>query len=140
MKIFDFGLSTCVKARKEQTEAYKMTGYTGSLRYMAPEVALRQTYTELVDVYSFGLILWQMARDRVPFQPYNKQEILQYVVSNHERPKLSASWPPKFCALLADCWHQDYLQRPSFAEIVTRLTQLQEETQWFYPVRRWMSA
>ena len=34
VKIFDFGLSTCVKARSELDECYQMTGNTGSLRYM----------------------------------------------------------------------------------------------------------
>ena len=38
LKLFDFGLVTCVKKRSHAAEVYEMTGYTGSLRYMAPEV------------------------------------------------------------------------------------------------------
>ena len=53
LKLFDFGLCTCVRQRRSLNEAYELTGNTGSLRYMAPEVALRQPYTEKVDVYSF---------------------------------------------------------------------------------------
>ena len=49
-----------------------MTGNTGSLRYMAPEVALRKSYNEKVDVYSYGIMVWQMARDRVPFKGLSK--------------------------------------------------------------------
>ena len=45
-----------------------MTGNTGSLRYMAPEVALKKPYNEKADVYSFAIMLWQMARDKVPFK------------------------------------------------------------------------
>jgi serine/threonine protein kinase len=37
-----------------------MTGNTGSLRYMAPEVALRRPYSEKADVYSFGILVWQV--------------------------------------------------------------------------------
>ena len=37
LKLFDFGLVTCIRSRKDETTAYEMTGYTGSLRYMAPE-------------------------------------------------------------------------------------------------------
>ena len=51
MKLFDFGLCTTVRTREYENEAYDMTGNTGSLRYMAPEVALRKPYTEKVDVY-----------------------------------------------------------------------------------------
>ena len=68
LKLFDFGLCTCVRQRRSLNEAYELTGNTGSLRYMAPEVALRQPYTEKVDVYSFGIMVWQMARDRIPFK------------------------------------------------------------------------
>ena len=68
LKLFDFGLCTCVRSRTSSADAYQMTGNTGSLRYMAPEVALRKPYTEKCDVYSFGILVWQMARDRVPFK------------------------------------------------------------------------
>ena len=40
LKLFDFGLGRCVKKRSKDTESYKMTGETGTLRYMAPEVTI----------------------------------------------------------------------------------------------------
>ena len=60
-----------------------------AFRYMAPEVALNQPYTEKVDVYSFGILLWQIARDKVPFQGFDKYSFYRDVVSEGERPKLS---------------------------------------------------
>ena len=54
LKLFDFGLCTCVKVRSTSRESYKMTGGTGSLRYMAPEVVLRMPYDESVDAYRYG--------------------------------------------------------------------------------------
>ena len=45
LKLFDFGLCTVVQKRRHENEAYDMTGNTGSLRYMAPEVALRKPYS-----------------------------------------------------------------------------------------------
>ena len=62
VKLIDFGLSTCVKKRMSLNDVYQLTGNTGSLRYMAPEVALKLPYNEKVDVYSFGIILWQMTQ------------------------------------------------------------------------------
>ena len=68
LKLFDFGLVTCVNRRQDVFSNYAMTGYTGSLRYMAPEVAQRLPYNEKVDVYSYGIMVWQMARDKIPFK------------------------------------------------------------------------
>jgi hypothetical protein len=48
LQVFDFGLCRLVRKRTHATEAFAMTGTTGSLRYMAPEVCLGQPYTEKV--------------------------------------------------------------------------------------------
>lgn len=124
VKLFDFGLATCVKARESDSESYEMSGMTGSLRYMAPETALRKPYTEKVDVYSYGILIWQMARDKVPFKGLNKDEFLKNVSIGGERPKLDSSWPSGFSSLLTKCWHQDPSQRPSFCHIVEELNRL----------------
>jgi serine/threonine-protein kinase TNNI3K len=102
------------------------TGYTGSLRYMAPEVALREPYTEKVDVYSFGIMLWQMARDSLPFVGLGKTAFMQEVVRGNARPKLDRSWPEGFCSLLTSCWARDPEKRPCFAEVIAELGSLME--------------
>ena len=56
LKLMDFGLCVCIARRKTATDAYVMTGCTGSLRYMAVEVAANEAYNEKVDIYSFGII------------------------------------------------------------------------------------
>ena len=129
LKLIDFGLCTCVNRRQTKDQTYEMTGNTGSLRYMAPEVALKRSYTELVDVYSFGILVWQMARDRSPFQGLNKNEFMRHVASGGLRPKLDKSWPPGFSGLLKQCWDSDPSQRPSFTAICVQLDAalLQEE-------------
>ena len=60
LKLFDFGLCTCVKLRSNVNEAYEMTGNTGSLRYMAPEMFLNETYGPKIDLWSFGCIIFEM--------------------------------------------------------------------------------
>lgn len=124
VKLFDFGLSTCVRSRSKESDAYEMTGYTGSLRYMAPEVALRQPYSEKVDVYSYAIMIWQMARDRTPFKGFNKDIFMKQVVKYNDRPKLDSSWPPAFSELLVDCWSRDPARRPSFTQVKQRLDKL----------------
>ena len=51
IKLLDFGLATVVRQRSQLDEMYEMTGFTGSLRYMSPEVAERRPYSERVDQY-----------------------------------------------------------------------------------------
>lgn len=124
LKLFDFGLVTCVKTRTNAKDAYDMTGYTGSLRYMAPEVALREPYTEKVDVYSFGIMLWQMAKDRLPFKGLGRQEFFRDIVQGGGRPKIDKTWPAGFNDLLCRCWRRDPEERPSFAMIIIDLNKL----------------
>ena len=118
LKILDFGLCTCVRTRRRSDIFYDMTGNTGSLRYMAPEVALRKPYGEKVDVHSYGIILWQMARDKIPFDGMDANEFMTSVVRNKERPKLDKSWPEPFSHLVVSCWNHIPSARPSFREII----------------------
>eukprot|EP00595_Chromulina_sp_UTEXLB2642_P000791 CAMPEP_0196764460 /NCGR_PEP_ID=MMETSP1095-20130614/6186_1 /TAXON_ID=96789 ORGANISM="Chromulina nebulosa, Strain UTEXLB2642" /NCGR_SAMPLE_ID=MMETSP1095 /ASSEMBLY_ACC=CAM_ASM_000446 /LENGTH=558 /DNA_ID=CAMNT_0042120113 /DNA_START=537 /DNA_END=2213 /DNA_ORIENTATION=- len=127
LKLFDFGLCTLVRKRSFDSEAYEMTGNTGSLRYMAPEVALRKPYNEKVDVYSFGIMAWQMARERLPFKGMDRDEFMKSVVTGNERPAIDKSWPIGFINLLNSCWHNDPLHRPSFTQINHELTRLIED-------------
>lgn len=95
--MFDFGLCTCVRSQRDKKEQYRLTGNTGTLRYMAPEVALGRQYNKSVgrslhiftwvdsifcrtlDVYSFGIILWQILRGQIPFKHMSKKEYMQRV-------------------------------------------------------------
>eukprot|EP01041_Mallomonas_annulata_P002153 gene2153-4191_t len=121
IKLFDFGLCSCIRQGKEKNEAYEMTGNTGTLRYMAPEVALGKSYNQSVDAYSFGIIVWQILRGKVPFHGMGRRTYMDCVVLGGERPRLDKRWPPRFSRLLQRCWHADYQMRPSFSEIVTEL-------------------
>ena len=91
---------------------------------MAPEVALRKPYSEKTDVYSFGIMVWQMARDRVPFKGLSRDEFMQQVVLGGERPQLDKAWPGGFSSLLTACWHANPQTRPSFESIVPMLDKL----------------
>ena len=124
LKLFDLGLCTCVKRRTDSNTTYKMTGNTGSLRYMAPEVALRKAYNEKVDVYSFGIMIWQMASDKIPFKGFSRDQFMKEVVIGKARPKLDSSWPTGFSNLLNSCWHHDPNARPSFSTVILDLNSL----------------
>jgi len=113
LKLFDFGLCRCVRKRSGTSEAYTMTGNTGSIRYMAPEVVLNKPYNEKVDVYSFGVLIWTLARNKHPYRGMTMGEHRARVIEGGERPKLEDGWPKDFRDLLTACWHQLGRARPS---------------------------
>jgi serine/threonine protein kinase len=62
VKLFDFGLSFEITEDLSAVEGmYELSGNTGSLRYMAPEVALGNPYNHKVDIYSFSILFWQVS-------------------------------------------------------------------------------
>lgn len=117
LKIFDFGLCVAVRGQRERTEQYRLTGNTGTLRYMAPEVVLGRSYNQSVDAYSFGILIWQVATGKVPFRDMGKKPYFDRVVVGGQRPKLDPAWPTAFANLLKACWHEDKNLRPSFQKI-----------------------
>jgi serine/threonine protein kinase len=125
LKLFDLGLCTAVRRRQSDETAYEMTGNTGSLRYMAPEVAMREPYTEKVDVYSWAILVWQMATDQVPFRGLSHETFNLQVVARGERPRIDRTWPRTFQALLQACWEGDPRQRPTFFAVVQYLDKIQ---------------
>jgi serine/threonine protein kinase len=106
------------KKRQRLLPPYEMTGYTGSLRYMAPEVAVNQPYDESVDVYSMSLVLWEIASLERPYKGYNKAKFFDRVVRHKERPVLDdPEWPMEFKQLLSDGWNHNASKRPCSASV-----------------------
>jgi len=119
LKMFDFGLAKRVtNADKSDHELYKLTGNTGSLRYMAPEVALNKPYSLTVDAYSFGVLFWQLCALTVPYSGYSCKMHADLVVGKGYRPSADASWPESWSSLMSQCWAVDYRNRPSFEHIL----------------------
>jgi serine/threonine protein kinase len=134
LKLFDFGLAACVQKKRTASDTYDMTGYTGTLVYMAPEVVLRKHYNEKVDVYSFAILLWQMLSGEDPFGNMTKDDHMKLVVLGGQRPHMStitSRTPVALQNLLTRCWHADYLQRPDFATIAKELTTLKRNPKPF---------
>jgi serine/threonine protein kinase len=118
LKIFDFGLAKELDPRQKQQDGrYKMSGATGSRRYMAPEVALSQPYFLSADVYSFGILLWEVMTFEKAFWELSVDQHKEEVVKGGKRPKLSKQWSALIHNLLESCWHKDPLLRPAMKQI-----------------------
>jgi serine/threonine protein kinase len=119
VKIFDFGLAKELdpSLRHGCTEYYELSGNTGSLRYMAPEVARSEPYNLTADVYSFGLLLWQVCSMDLPYDGMNRQDHSELVVYGNERPTLDSSWSTPLRILMKRAWEPDPSVRPSMDSI-----------------------
>ena len=122
VKILDFGLAKILEnSNSNSNELYAMSGETGSLRYMAPEVAEALPYNQKADVYSFGVILWELNSGKKPFAGLNRELFYEQVVHGGERPPINKKWPAELCKLITDCWDTEVENRPSFRQVVERL-------------------
>lgn len=122
--LMDFGLANCIHSNKNSEDMYQMSGFTGSLRYMAPEVALKMPYNEKADVYSYGILLWQMASDMVPYPDLSMDQFMEKVARGGLRPEIDPQWPPRFQKIISSCYPQDPKKRASFSWIISELKAL----------------
>ncbi|KAI3987713.1 hypothetical protein MKX01_028447 [Papaver californicum] len=125
LKVGDFGLSKLIKV-KNSHDVYKMTGETGSYRYMAPEVFKHLKYDKKVDVFSFAMILYEMLEGNPPMVNYEPYEAAKYVTDGHRPAFRAKGYLPELRELTNQCWAADMNQRPPFLEILKRLEKIKE--------------
>ncbi|KHN24655.1 Dual specificity protein kinase splA [Glycine soja] len=125
LKVGDFGLSKLIKVQSAH-DVYKMTGETGSYRYMAPEVLKHRRYDKKVDVFSFAMILYEMLEGEPPFSNYEPYDGAKYVAEGHRPSFRGKGYIPELRELTEQCWDADMKQRPSFIEIIKHLEKIKE--------------
>ncbi|MBA0595340.1 hypothetical protein Goarm_009035 [Gossypium armourianum] len=113
-----------------------MTAETGTYRWMAPElsdilsalgpwkVIEHKPYDHKADVFSFGVVLWEMLTGKLPYENLTPLQAAVGVVQKGLRPVIPQHTRPKFVELLERCWQQDPSLRPEFSEITNLLEDL----------------
>jgi len=121
VKLFDFGLCKelpKLSANQNSSTIYKLTARTGSIPYMAPECMLGQKYNQSVDVFSFGILLWEIFALKIPFKGFNRLDFMQRVCKGPMlRPDGSIKCPPLTKAIMKECWEHEAKNRPDFNRI-----------------------
>jgi len=115
VKLCDFGLA---RMRSEL-----MTGamqYAGTPNYMAPELFQNQKYTENVDVWAYGTMLWEAMLVDIPFANLDPPEIRSRVCAG-KMLEMSSTLPFQVQKLIHACWTIDRASRPSMAEVMVQL-------------------
>mmetsp|Transcript_45564 Transcript_45564/g.98682 ORF Transcript_45564/g.98682 Transcript_45564/m.98682 type:complete len:206 (-) Transcript_45564:12-629(-) len=117
-KIADLGEATAVSRT--------MTALKGTVIWSAPEVlAGTGHYDNKLDVYSFGIVLWELQTRQVPFSHGEYAKVSHFKLISHIlegcRPEIPQSLQTTWAPLLSRLWHQEPTQRPSFVEICDEL-------------------
>lgn len=121
MKIADFGL-----ARDLQNIDYYKKKSDGRLpvKWMAPEALFDRVYTTQSDVWSYGILLWEiMTLGGTPYPSVPVEKLFQLLKDGHRMEK------PQGCStevytVMRECWNQSPYQRPTFAELVEGLDRI----------------
>ncbi|GBB92194.1 hypothetical protein RclHR1_01980019 [Rhizophagus clarus] len=109
--ISDFGLSKSSLNNDDDNEIY------GIIPYVAPEVLQGQKYTKASDIYSFGMIMWELMTGRRPFWDRNHDVDLIIEICDGIRPPIVTNAPEGYIKLMKKCWHSDPNKRPSAYDI-----------------------
>src|SRR6266540_2224219 len=85
----------------------------GILSYMAPEILQGKEYTTASDIYSFGMIMWELMTGRMPFwdQKYDVELIIK--ICKDFRPPIVTNAPIGYVELMQECWNSDPNKRPT---------------------------
>ncbi|KAL6050268.1 Constitutive triple response 4 [Balamuthia mandrillaris] len=132
VKVADFGLS-----RSAEDNLSTLNKLRGTYAYTAPEVYFGERYTTKADVFSLAIIFWEVLYRtlhgcyRGPYADH-KQLIFDFQViiqtaKNNLRPTLPKKTPKAIRELLEDCWAKEVERRPSSADLLTRLREVEKE-------------
>eukprot|EP00048_Salpingoeca_helianthica_P008400 m.122089 g.122089 ORF g.122089 m.122089 type:complete len:195 (-) comp14592_c2_seq1:40-624(-) len=152
VKVADFGTATIAglaarggpavlldadeSSRHEVTPAGNMRAQTmrtkgvGTPLWMAPEIIAGRRYGPSADVYSYAIVMWELAAQAVPWAEAEFGSLgwvneLHAQVRRGIRPDIDETWPAAYVRLMTWCWATDGASRPRFAEIVSLLRDAQ---------------
>ncbi|KAL9151207.1 hypothetical protein ABFS82_11G038500 [Erythranthe guttata] len=116
-KVGDLGLS------KVKCHTLISGGVRGTLPWMAPELlnGSSSLVSEKVDVFSFGIVMWELLTGEEPYADLHYGAIIGGIVSNTLRPPVPEQCDPEWRDLMERCWSAEPSERPNFTQIADEL-------------------
>lgn len=115
VKISDFG--TC----REWNEISTQMSFVGTIAYMPPEVIRNEPCSEKVDIWSYGVVLWELLTCEIPYKEVDSSAIMWGVGNNSLHLPIPSTCPDGFKLLMKQCWSLKPRNRPPFKIILTHL-------------------
>ncbi|XP_053608562.1 mitogen-activated protein kinase kinase kinase 11 isoform X3 [Plodia interpunctella] len=119
LKITDFGLAR---------EVYKTTRMSaaGTYAWMPPEVIKNSTFSRASDVWSYGVLLWELLTGETPYKGIDALAVAYGVAINKLTLPIPSTCPEPWKLLMQDCWRSTPRERPSFPDILERLEEIRQ--------------
>ncbi|XP_038071785.1 ALK tyrosine kinase receptor-like [Patiria miniata] len=124
-KIGDFGMARDIY----RADYYRKGGQAMlPVKWMPPEAFLDGIFTSKTDVWSFGVLLWEiMSLGYMPYPGMSNQEVI-YFTTQGQRMNAPRNCPRPIQDLMYQCWHQDPDERPNFSTILHFLSNCLQDT------------
>lgn len=119
VKLFDFGLCKSLESTDKVANGYgyNLTAKTGSIPYMAPEIALGKPYGKEADVYSFSVLLWELMSLEWAFNGFSAREYFTHVCAQEHRLSIRRTWPAVIRTLIREGWDANPQRRPNMKRV-----------------------
>ncbi|KAF6731875.1 Tyrosine-protein kinase Srms [Oryzias melastigma] len=116
-KVADFGLARIIR-----DSVYTASRNTKiPVRWTAPEAALHQRFSVKSDVWSFGVLLYEMmSRGKMPYEGKSNKEVMEILTSGYRLPSPTRC-PPNIYKIMMECWAAEPSKRPSFHALHSQL-------------------
>lgn len=117
VKIADFGLARLIK----ETEYEARVGARFPIKWTAPEAATYSKFSTKSDVWSYGIVLYEIiSYGKIPYPGMSNSEVISQVEHGYRMPQ-PAGCPPALYEIMYNCWHKDPQKRPTFETLKWRL-------------------
>jgi serine/threonine protein kinase len=122
VQIADLGLS---KPANSESQLY------GVMPYMAPETLRNAPFSKSTDIYSFSMLMWEIASNELPFSKRSHGVHLALDICGGLRPKIPPNVPKVYEDLMLKCWDQTPSKRPTVDELIKRLETFLTKICWY---------
>lgn len=122
-KLADFGLSK-IKSASIMTIKKR----SNAIQWMAPEsLTRRPVYTEKSDIYSYGVILWEIMTGKRPYEGLTEENILDHIRQG-KREEIPQTIAAVYAEIIHRCWLENPNERPSLTEIIRKIENYEVKT------------
>jgi serine/threonine protein kinase len=120
VKVADFGLCRTLEG---QSDYYIAADAQVPIKWTAPEALKSSKFSKKSDVWSYGVLLWELFSGEIPYYQFTNSETIEKVVQGYRLP-VPENTPPEIGELMKRCWAADPSDRPSFKKIAAELEKL----------------
>jgi len=121
VKVCDFGISEFRNSSQDKRKTISTT-LQGTVGWMSPELIQRQNPTEKSDVFSFGIVMWEIASHKMPFNNYTDEIGIEAAIVRGERLEIPDDVTNEYSNLMQKCWANEPSERPTFDSIIQDLS------------------